>query len=228
MIGEYRVLSSISSTINSLTGLYNILLADVTEPIQQLLTVRVKYAPKFPLPYARGVIKSTKPWYLYLNRARARLAKAYRLLNKGLEDEAGEEAWRATVDAINALALALWNVEIRSHETLSKLVGKLKDMNIVDITVEYGNASSLHHNYYQPYMDAITVKANINQVQRLIEKIDRAIKSTISRVEETIQPALVLILGFIKILKEISTCPSYLTIPAPPKLISQQPVIIKY
>jgi len=133
------------------------------------------HIPEFPLKRERGVIKAREDHRTLLRKAHTGIVKAYKLLNKGLEDEAGEEAWRAAINAINALSVALWNYQIVSHYTLSKFVDVLKEENIVDILVEYGNASSLHQNYYQPHFGRKTVEANIRQVQRLIEKIEEAI-----------------------------------------------------
>jgi len=139
--------------------------------------VRPRLTIPFPLAHRSDVVKATKSWEFYLSRAKARLTKAYLLLNEGKEDEAGEEAWRATVDALNAISVALWNHEIRSHNGLSKLVEELYRLKIVDVTVEYGNATTLHKNFYHIHLGPQVVKACINKVKELIDKIEYTIIS---------------------------------------------------
>ena len=144
-----------------------------------------KRFPLFPLRGRRDVARSRVGWRRLLVRAEARLSKAYQLLERDLEDEAGEEAWRATIDGLNALSVALWGYEIHSHEGLGRLVGKLYEHGIVDVRVEFGNAVSLHKNYYHPWMNRATVEANLGQVRRLIEKVEEAIEQNI---EERLVP----------------------------------------
>lgn len=216
------------SIVSSLSGLHKMLIRDIAEMLQRPLVMRVRHLYRFPLLSRRGVVEASRSWDFFLGRAKARLAKAYKLLREGLEDEAGEEAWRATIDAVNALAVVLWDVEIRSHEVMSKLVGKLKEMKIVDITVEYGNADSLHGNYYHPHLDPITVEANINQVERLIEKIEATIKNYHTYLEEYVQIPVVPILRMAELLKkEFSIYPSRLIIPAPRIAIEHPTIMIK-
>jgi len=137
--------------------------------------VRPKFMISFPLTHRSDVIRMTKDWSFYISRAKARLAKAYSLLSMGVKDEAGEDAWRATVDALNAISVALWGYEIKSHYGLSKLVDELYRLRIVDVRTEYGNAASLHKNFYQVYLGRLTVGACINRVKELIDKIEKAI-----------------------------------------------------
>ncbi len=125
-----------------------------------------------------------------LARARSRLGKAYKLLDEGIEDEAGEDAWRACMDVINALVTALWGYEARSHYGISKLVDKLRELGIVDITTEYGNVSSLHGNYYDPHFGKVTIESNIRQVERLVNKVEEAIRKYVEP-EVTLKPALI-------------------------------------
>ena len=56
---------------------------------------------------------------------------------------------------------------------------------MVDVRVEFGSVVSLHKNYYHPWMDRATVEANIGQVRRLIEKVEKAIEQSI---EEKLTP----------------------------------------
>jgi len=65
---------------------------------------------------------------------------------------------------------------VRNHYGISKLADKLRELDIVDITTEYGNASSLHSNYYDPHLGKITIESNIRQVERLTGKVEDAIE----------------------------------------------------
>ncbi len=132
---------------------------------------------EFPFRDMRGFSKAELHWRGYLLRARARLSKAYSLISKGLEDEAGEEAWRAAVDAVKAISALLWGLDPQSHQTIGKVVEELCKRGIVDITTEYGNAQALHRNYYEPYMGPVTVRSNIRQVERLIRKVESAVET---------------------------------------------------
>ena len=126
----------------------------------------------FPLKkWRKGYKKSEYTPYELLKRAENRLIKARTLITSDLYDEAGEEAWRATMDAINALSTFLWGYEIKSHRGFSVVVEELALKGIIDIRTEYGNAAALHSNYFDPHLGKETVKANIEQVNRLIEKI---------------------------------------------------------
>jgi HEPN domain-containing protein len=119
-----------------------------------------------------------------LVRAAARIEKAKLLLGKGADDEAGEEAWRAVVDAINAAASALWGVVAKSHKATSYLEGKIAEYiekvwgkRAADsFRTAYGSAESLHDNFYDPRFDAKTVEANIKQAERIIVMIGDLVK----------------------------------------------------
>ena len=189
MAGARAVMTGLASeaAVRTLRSLTIVVVAGVVGAPMLSATIPLgpRRFPAFPLRGRRDVAKSRTSWRRLLARAEARLSKAYQLLGRGLEDEAGEEAWRATIDALNALAVALWGYEIHSHEGLGKLVGKLYEHGIVDVRVEFGNAVSLHKNYYHPWMDRTTVEANIGQVRRLIEKVEKVIKQSI---EEKLVP----------------------------------------
>ncbi len=126
-----------------------------------------------PIP---GIVRAEESPESLLVRAEARIRKAKLLLGKGAADEAGEEAWRAVIDAINAAAAALWGVAAKSHKATGYLVRKIADY--IERTwgreranafrSSYGNAESLHGNFYDPTFDAKTVEANIRQAELII------------------------------------------------------------
>ncbi len=118
----------------------------------------------------RDVAPSRVELGVRLVRARARLAKAWRLLAEGVGDEAGEEAWRAAVDAVNAAATAAWGVEARSHAALRIIVAELYRLGL-DIRSEFGVAEALHQNYYEPGHPPETLKAMIANVERLVDRV---------------------------------------------------------
>ncbi len=119
----------------------------------------------------RDVAAAGEGWGVRLARARARLAKAWRLLGEGVGDEAGEEAWRAAVDAVNAAAAAAWGVEARSHRALKLMVAELYRIGL-DIRSEFGVAEALHNNYYDPGHPPETLQAMIANVERLVDKVE--------------------------------------------------------
>ena len=175
------LMRSLALSIVSLTELIEILLTLtlLSSFFEVIVKPKKERIPDFPLKGRSDVVIAETRWELRLARAKSRLSKAYKLLSEGLEDEAGEEAWRACIDTVNALSTALWGYEVRSHHGISKLVDKLKEVGIIDITTEYGNAESLHNNYYDPHFGKMTIESNIRQVERLIDKVEDAIKKYI-------------------------------------------------
>jgi hypothetical protein len=133
-----------------------------------------------------GLVKATESAESLLVRVSARMDKARSLLEKGVPDEAGEEVWRAVVDAVNAAATALWGVAARSHRAVDYLAGRVADY--VEKTrgkalaeafrSAYGNAKSLHSNFYEPGMDPKTVKANMRQAERIIRIVREIVSET--------------------------------------------------
>ena len=172
----------IPAIMETLIGVKHLLISKLIEVLLCSI-VRPKFRIPFPLAHRSDVVKTDMDWSFYISRAKARLAKAYSLLSKGVEDEAGEEAWRATIDALNAVSTALWGYEVRSHSGLSKLVDELYRLRIVDVRTEYGNAASPHKNFYQVHLGRLTVSACINRVKELIEKIEAAITDLVERRE---------------------------------------------
>lgn len=131
-----------------------------------------------------GIAKAEESPDSLLVRAAARIEKAKLLLGKGAADEAGEEAWRAVIDAINAAATALWGVAAKSHKATSYLEGKIAEYiervwgrRAADtFRSAYGSAESLHDNFYDPRFDAKTVEANIRQAERVVLIITNLIR----------------------------------------------------
>jgi len=152
-------------------------IADVLEylsvcPRRGLMNLAYKYRPKI----SRGFVKAERSPEEHMAEARARLQKAYELL-KYAPDEAGEEAWRATLSLINAMSVYLWGIEAKSHKAVRHVKDKIAEFleaqghariaNI--IRVNFGNAQSLHENYYDPEDNIKTIKANIERVEELEE-----------------------------------------------------------
>ncbi len=187
MSGDRRKMTEFRGAIidsESLTRMLDISLStpfmELQIPFMEILRHILTPVTSAPFPlrkWRRGYRRSFRNPLMLLKRARQRVFKAYNLVSSGLHDEAGEEAWRAAHDAINALSIHLWGYEIRSHAGFAKVVDELAKNKILDITVEYGNATSLHSNFFDPILGEETVKANITQVERLISKIEAFIFS---------------------------------------------------
>ncbi|RLE87274.1 MAG: hypothetical protein DRJ67_05145 [Thermoprotei archaeon] len=111
-----------------------------------------------------------------LSRARARLLKARLLLHKGRAGEACVVAWRATVEAINAVTTALWGERGETPSRLGKLVEKLYVEGIVDVRSEFCNAYALHEDPPRIHLTPLIIEANIKKVEELIDKIADALK----------------------------------------------------
>lgn len=114
-------------------------------------------------------------WVEYLSRAHSRMSKAWKLFAEGLEDEAGEEAWRAVIDAVNAVTTLAWGKIVRSHSGLKRVVGLLDREKIAEIAPEFGIVESLHSNYYEPGYDRYTIRKYLERAERIIEKVRSAV-----------------------------------------------------
>jgi len=109
-------------------------------------SVNVPVRGRFPLPTFPGLSDPEMGWVEYLSRAESRMSKAWALFAKELEDEAGEEAWRAVIDAVHAVTTLAWGKVVRSHAGLKRVVSLLEREGIVKIASEFGNVESLHTN----------------------------------------------------------------------------------
>ena len=165
---QVRAIEKLSRSIDLSIKL--ILLSFIMSALRSMLSL--SYIPSPPRKLERHLEPTDIRSEDYLNRAANHLSKAYSLYFNDIEDEACEEAWRATVEALNVLSTAFWRRRIISHKGLGIFVDWLYEEAIVDIRVEYSNATSLHAHYYQlDYLSRSTIYANIQQVDRLISKI---------------------------------------------------------
>ncbi|AEM38455.1 PaREP1 family protein [Pyrolobus fumarii 1A] len=166
--GDYSLFTDalLRSSVSSVSAYVRLLLPSV----EMLVKISTTALPP-RLRGRRDVDAASSGWGTRLARARARLAKAWRLLAEGLGDEAGEEAWRATIDAINAAAIAAWGIEAKSHQALRIIVAELYREGL-DIRSEFGVAEALHNNYYDPGHPPETLQAMIANVERLIDRVE--------------------------------------------------------
>jgi len=81
------------------------------------------------------------------------------------------------------IALRINGARPPSSVRASLLVDELYRLRIVDVRTEYGNAASLHKNFYQVHLGRLTVSACINKVRELIDKIEAAITDLVERRE---------------------------------------------
>ncbi len=161
---------------------YGRLVSYTLQSLLHLLLPRLGYVASPPpqeLLRRSDVVHAEDDWRMLIARARARLAKAHRLLAEGVVDEAGEEAWRAAIDAVNAAAAALWGVSARSHQALRLLVRLLRERGL-DVLTEFGVAEALHSYYYNPGgYGGEEVRDMIGHVERLVEKVEEWVADVI-------------------------------------------------
>ncbi len=168
---QVRAVDKLSKSVN--LSLLNVFIMSILSGLRSILCQF--YTPTPPKELKKYMKPTDDSPEDYMNRASNHLLKAYSLYFEGIEDEACEEAWRATIDALNALSVAFWKHRIESHKGLGIFVDWLYEEAIADIRDEYGNASSLHAHYYHlDYLGRATIFANIQQVERLIAKIKEA------------------------------------------------------
>lgn len=90
--------------------------------------------------------------------------------------EASEKAWRATTQILKALATKEGK-PLRSHEELHKFIAELvKKTGDDELRILWGSAQSLHINFYEAWLPPELVQGYIDDVKKLIEKIESMLK----------------------------------------------------
>lgn len=115
----------------------------------------------------------------YLVEARRRLRLATSLVNSSPE-KAGEEAWLAFIDVVNALAHRLLGATTGDPESARRLRDRVAGVLeregqkalAYEIRTVSGTAWALHLNYIEPGDSPETVRAGIERVKRLLEEVE--------------------------------------------------------
>ena len=108
----------------------------------------------------------------YASAARVFLAKAQEELAQGDLTQASEKGWGAAAQMVKAIAEQRgWphNGHALLYEAVRRLMGETGDRQLSTL---FGVASSLHANFYENWSPAEIVKANLEDVQALVEKLE--------------------------------------------------------
>ena len=108
----------------------------------------------------------------YREQSRAFLEQAYRELRAGDLRQASEKGWGAAAQIVKAAAEARgW--PHNQHRLLLRSVTRLtRDHDDRDIGRLFGAANFLHSNFYEGGLDEATVAAALEEVARLVEKVE--------------------------------------------------------
>ena len=100
----------------------------------------------------------------FLIRARAYLAGDDLL-------QASEKGWGAAARAVKAVAESRgWdhNSHHQLHRVVAQLVAETGDQ---ELRRRFNTANTLHINFYDGFLDAATISANLEDVERLVEQL---------------------------------------------------------
>ena len=93
-------------------------------------------------------------------------------LERGDQLQACEKAWGAAVRAVKSIAIQRgWEHNSHRHLFVASRVMS-EEVNDPEIRRLFGVANSLHVNFYEGWMDTGTVIAGIEDVKRLLNKLD--------------------------------------------------------
>ncbi len=100
----------------------------------------------------------------FLVRARAYLADDDLL-------QASEKGWGAAAQAVKAAAESRgWNHS--GHRQLHRVVAQLvEETGDQELRRRFNTANTLHINFYDGFLDATTISANLEDVERLVEQL---------------------------------------------------------
>ena len=108
----------------------------------------------------------------YRNQSKSFLEQAYSELRAGDLRQASEKGWGAAAQIVKAAAEARgW--DHNHHRLLFEVVSRLSlDQEDRDIGRLFGAANFLHSNFYEGGLDEATVTAALEDVERLVEKLE--------------------------------------------------------
>ncbi len=118
-------------------------------------------------------MKATTAGYAARGREYLQLAEV-ELLREDL-DQASEKGWGAASQMLKALAEER-NWTHGQHRHLYRIVRNLaEEVGGEDVRFEFAYAGELHTNFYEGLMTAEDVQFHLEQVERLVERVERLI-----------------------------------------------------
>ena len=107
----------------------------------------------------------------YLDTSRTLLVQGFAELEQGDTRQASEKAWGATAQMLKSIAQQRgW--EHRGHRLIRRVASRLADeTGDAEIRRLYRVASDLHTNFYEGTDTAADVRAGLDDVQRLLDKL---------------------------------------------------------
>ena len=108
----------------------------------------------------------------YMDRSRAYLAQAIEELQRDDLCQASEKGWGAAAEIVKAVADARgW--EHNGHRQLYSVVSRLvAETNNEELRSQFAASGQLHTNFYEDWLDRVTIEAHLSQVTRFVEKME--------------------------------------------------------
>ena len=108
----------------------------------------------------------------YVEQGRVYLTQAYEELARGDLSQAAEKGWGAAAQLVKAAADER-GLPYDSHGLLFRAVGVLSEEEDGDVIRRgFDVASGLHVNYYEGGAAAVNIRASLQDVEALVEKIE--------------------------------------------------------
>ncbi len=109
----------------------------------------------------------------YVSRSRVFLAQAIEELQRDDLCQASEKGWGAAAEVVKAVADARgW--EHSGHRQLYSVVSRLvAETNNEELRSRFAAAGQLRTNFYEDWLDRVTIEAHLSQVTRFVDFVER-------------------------------------------------------
>lgn len=107
----------------------------------------------------------------YKKQAKKYLSNAYKSLQAGEPEKAGEFLWGSMAQAIKAVA-ATKGIHLRRHDQLKEYANSLsRELNDQGISANFGVANSVHWNFYETEFSVKDISLYAEQIKPTIGKL---------------------------------------------------------
>jgi len=147
------------------------------EKLRKLAELRGATVEGLVLDLVADDMTTTEAVEAYWEVARSLLSEAEEELSKGNLRQASKKIWGSAALAVKAVALAREGRRLASHGELWRFVGELaRQEGDPDVRRLWHVATSMHVNYYEGWADEGLVRGALEDVRKLLAKLERLIK----------------------------------------------------
>ncbi|OYT52018.1 hypothetical protein B6U66_02890 [Candidatus Bathyarchaeota archaeon ex4484_135] len=147
------------------------------EKLRKLAELRGATVEELVLDLVADDMTTAEAVEAYWEAAKGLLSEAEEELSKGDLRQASEKIWGSAALAVKAVALAREGRRLASHGELWRFVSELaRQEGDPDIRRLWHVATSMHVNYYEGWADEGLVRGALEDVRKLLAKLERLIK----------------------------------------------------